>query len=338
MRHYFRIGLLMLLLSRAGYAQQYKYLVMKGGGIRGIAYAGALEVLENRHITPGIEKVAGTSVGAIVGTLFCMGYKAREIDTIMLGLHIQSFNDGHWFFIGGEKRMRKKFGWFRGEKLEKWLGKLILEKTGNENTTFLQLHQLALKNQDYKDFYVTASNLSKQRLEVFSWETYPNLSIKTAVRASASIPLYYRAVFIDSDGHVADEPMDTGNYNVFVDGGLLNNFPITLFNEKSDGDGINKYTLGLKLDRPEQIKYYQERPGLAPYPIRSFNNYLGALYTLALEQLTKSVPYPLESKQTIYISHSNISPKVRRINRKEKIQLFENGKNAAEAFFRGTHG
>ena len=66
--------LIAVLLPILAPAQQYKYLVLKGGGIRGIAYVGALQVLENKKITTGIEKVAGTSVGAITGTLFSMAY------------------------------------------------------------------------------------------------------------------------------------------------------------------------------------------------------------------------------------------------------------------------
>ncbi len=306
---------------------------MKGGGIRGIAYTGALRVLEEKHITPGIEKVAGTSVGAIVGVMFALGYSAGEIETIMYQIDIKTFNDGAWFFIGGQKRMRKKYGWYKGNRLESWLGNLIQARTGNENLTFLQLHQLSLKDKKYKDLYVTATNLSKQRLEIFSWETYPNLPIKTAVRASASVPLYYGAVFIDSAGNVANQPDATERYNVFADGGLVANYPITIFNESGDS-GINQYTLGLKLDRPEQIRYYPNHTGLAPYRIGSFKNYLGALYNVTIEQITRSLPYDVEKKNTIYISNGNLSPKVRRITIAQKKALYENGKLGAEKFFR----
>ncbi len=327
--------LLASLLYCNTHAQQYKYLVLKGGGIRGIAYTGALKVLEEQNITPSIEKVAGTSVGAITGALLCVSYSAHQMEEIMFRLNIKTFNDGRGYFIGGQKRVRKNFGWYRGDKLEQWIGKQIKEQTGNEHTTFSQLHQLAQKNKKYKDLYVTATNLTKQSLEVFSWETYPDMQIKTAVRASVSVPLYFGAVFMDSTGKIVESPDHNTRYNVFVDGGLIANYPITIFNNNHENttDAINEGTLGLKLDRPEQIEWYENNTGIAPYDIHSFAGYLGALYNLTIEQLNKNVPYSEEKKHTIYISTSNLSPRVRHISDEQKQLLFNNGEDAAKRFF-----
>ena len=249
-------------------------------------------------------------------------------------MKIQTFNDGEWFFIGGQKRMRKNYGWYKGRKLEDWLGTLIQQKTGNENTTFAQLHALHLKDPKYKDLYVTATDLTLQRTVVFNYLTYPDLPLKVAVRASASVPLYYGAVFIDSAGRYANKPIEGGNYHVFADGGLLANYPITLFNEPADSGRINPHTLGLKLDRPEQINYYPTSAGLAPYDIRGFKNYLGALYTLTIEHLNTSLPYAVEKKNTIYISNGNMSPRVRHISAEQKDDLYNNGKARAEQIFK----
>ena len=43
---------------------QFKNLVFEGGGVKGIAYAGALQVLETQNGMPDIKRVAGTSAGA----------------------------------------------------------------------------------------------------------------------------------------------------------------------------------------------------------------------------------------------------------------------------------
>jgi len=315
--------------------QEYKYLVLKGGGIRGIAYTGALKVLEDRHLTQTMERVAGTSVGAITGTLFALGYTTDQMQEIMLGLDISSFNDGEWFFIGGQKRVRKNYGWYKGKRLEQWIGRHIKERTGDEQTTFLQLHHLAQTDKKYKDLYITATNLTKQRTEVFSWETYPNMPIKTAVRASAAIPLYFGAVFMDSTGNVINRPKKNMNYNVYVDGGLLANYPINIFDTKEDtaANVIDKYTIGLNLERPEQIAYSKEQEGIAPYNIHSFFSYVAALYNLTIEQLNKNTNQAEERKHTIYISTSNLSPKVRHITIEQKKMLFHNGAEGAKAFF-----
>jgi NTE family protein len=335
------LAAVLLLSTKHLLAQPYKYLVLKGGGIRGIAYTGALEVLEENHLTHDIEKVAGTSVGAITGTLFSFGYSAKQMQDIMFDLDIASFNDGSWFFLGGQKRMRKNYGWYKGHKLEQWMGRQIAAQTGSENTTFMQLHQLALTNKKYKDLYITATNLTLQRLEIFSWETHPDMPVKTAVRASASVPLYFGAVFIDSTGQAVERPDKNRRYDIYADGGLMDNYPIDLFNEIADNTKarINKYTLGLKLQRPEQITYEQNHTGLAPYDIHSFPAYLGALYNITIEQLNKKYIDPQDEKRhSIQISTSNLSPRVRHITEKQKKLLFDNGAQAARAFLAALPG
>jgi len=327
----------LLVLSIQLHAQDYKYLVLKGGGIRGIAYVGAFKVMEEKSILPGIEKVAGTSVGAITGALLCLGYSAAQMEAIMRKTVIAGFNDGEWFFIGGQKRMRRNFGWYKGRKLEEWIGKLVAARTGNAHTTLLQLHQLALIDRKFKDLYVTATNLSRQRLDVFSWETHPNMPVAAAVRASASIPLYYGAVFLDSLGNPVEHPKKDVFYDVYVDGGLMANYPLQLFNsgEHIPGEQVCKNTLGLKLERPEQISYYTGHTGIAPYDIHTLPTYIAALYNLTIEQLNRNVAYEQERRNTIYISTGNLSPRVRHISDDQKQLLFDNGEQAARKFFDG---
>ncbi len=60
----------------------FKNLVFEGGGVKGIAYVGALEVLEKEGILGSIERVAGTSAGAMVAVLVALGYTATELSLI----------------------------------------------------------------------------------------------------------------------------------------------------------------------------------------------------------------------------------------------------------------
>ena len=57
-------------------APPYRNLVMEGGGIRGIAYGGALLELEQRGVLAGLRRVGGTSAGAIQAALLAVGYSA----------------------------------------------------------------------------------------------------------------------------------------------------------------------------------------------------------------------------------------------------------------------
>ena len=72
----------------------YKNLALEGGGLRGIAYAGAFKALEENGTMQQIENIAGSSAGAIAGLMISIGYKADEIDSILMSLKFQRFNDG----------------------------------------------------------------------------------------------------------------------------------------------------------------------------------------------------------------------------------------------------
>ncbi|WP_247237436.1 patatin-like phospholipase family protein [Telluribacter sp. SYSU D00476] len=251
-----KLALLLILVGKA-YAQQpdIRNLVFEGAGIRGIAYAGVIEVLEEQDRLSGVQKVGGTSAGAITALLVSLGYTSAEIAEIISSTQFNRFNDGRLFFLGGVARMNSKFGWYRGEKFTAWLAGLIENKTGNGDITFEELSQ-----RGFKDLYVTATCLNKQRLLVFSKETYPRMKVKDAVRASMSIPLYFRAVFIDSTGQVHRKLDPSKKLDVVVDGGLIGNFPITLF-DRTETDSVQKkyripdpQTLGIRIDSDPQIR------------------------------------------------------------------------------------
>jgi NTE family protein len=299
---------------------------LEGGGIRGIAYVGALEELERRHVLDSIQNISGTSVGAMAGCLIAVGYKAAEVKELLYSLRVQSFNDGYWFFLGGQWRMRHLYGWYNGDVLEHWIDKLVAAKTGKTGLTLLELHELTLNNSIYKDLYVTASNLSKQRLVIFDWKHFPDMELATAVRASMSIPLYYKAMRLDSNGRKSESK----TADVFVDGGLTMNYPLTVF----DNGSPNPQTLGLKLERPEQIDYYSKDKAIAPYHISNFRSYVGALYNLTIETLARKGSMEDEAFRTIYISTAGVNPKVKRVSKKQKDLLCQSGLEAAQRFFK----
>ena len=56
-------------------------LVLGGGGAKGAAHIGVLKVLEEAGIP--IDYIAGTSMGAIVGGLYAIGYSPQEIDSLV---------------------------------------------------------------------------------------------------------------------------------------------------------------------------------------------------------------------------------------------------------------
>ncbi|MEP7107683.1 MAG: patatin-like phospholipase family protein [Ferruginibacter sp.] len=320
----------------------YENLVLEGGGVRGLAYAGAFSVLENRGILQQINKVAGTSAGAIAGVMISVGYNAAEIDSIMRSLPVEEFNDGRGGILGKYRRVRNKFGLYKGEKFELWVQQLIKYKTGDANLTFTGLHQLHLQNNLFKDFYCTATNLSKQQLDIFSKEHTPEMSIALAVRISGGLPLYFEPVILD-DHFQKIEKTDTLSFrNYYVDGGMLANYPISIFDTcenkgnplQCDKLWFNPQTLGIKLERPAQIDSLKNNStNIPPFHIRSLRDYIHAFNNLIIERLNRKYPnLENEKDRTIYISYGSIFSRVRKIKPGEKEMLYNNGVKAAIDF------
>ena len=302
-----------------------KNLVFEGGGVRGIAYAGALRVLEERGSLSAVERVGGTSVGAITALLVALGYHADEMTAVLSGLKLEQFNDGRWFFVGGLNRLTRRYGWYRGERFERWVETLVQQKTGKANLTFRELHER--RGNGFSDLFVTGTDLTEQKTVVFSYQHTPEVPIKTAVRVSMSVPLYFGAVFMDDTYQLVKKPRKGQRYHILVDGGLTANYPINLF----DTDGQpNPETLGLKLERPEQIRQLQTTSQLAPYPIRNVNEYISAFYNFVIENLNPASD--ADKDRTIYISMEGIRPRVRKMLPSETDRLYQSGERAARLF------
>lgn len=328
--------LLVALLPSQAQSPVYRNLVMEGGGIKGIAYGGALAELESRGVLQSITRVAGTSAGAIQAALFALGYNADEITEIIHSTPIESFNDDG-FIVKGTKRLLKKFGWYKGDAFHMKMLTLIAQRTGNPNLTFADLHELA-KTYPFRDLYVTGANLTEQRIEIFSHETYPTMRIADAVRISMSIPLFYEAIWLDSKGKVWED--GCAECQLFVDGGLLMNYPVEVFdrpefikNIHNTGEKpFNTETIGLRLERCDQIDYdLNQNQTIAPRTIQDFGTYMSALSGLLMRNVAP--PHPRDPERTIYINDLGFSSMPRKVPVTEKEMLLNSGRQAVLEFF-----
>ncbi len=323
---------------------QYKNLVFEGGGIRGIAYAGALKSLEEKGVLAGVERVAGTSAGSIIGLMVSVGYTAAEVDSIMTSLRIEQFNDGKGGLIGKYTRVKRFYGIHKGDVFERWLEKLVINKTGIPDCSFTQLDSLRQRDSKYKSFYCVGTNLTHQQAQTFCSRTTPRLSLKVAVRISCAIPLFYEPVLLDSLGMVVQHPVKERHYQVYVDGGILANYPINIFDScRSGGDPLfcedvvhNYQTLGLKLDRNEQVEQLANTTAIPPYSIDNLNDYLSAFMNLIMETMNRKPKLENEKGRTIYIGYGNIFSKPRKMSIKEKKALYESGQMGVIRFFSET--
>ncbi len=340
-----KIVFILLLLPSLGFAQQHEYknLVLEGGGIRGLAYAGVFSVLEEKGILQQVEKVGGSSAGSVAGMLVCIGYSAREIDSLMMELPLEKFNDGNGGLLGKYARFKRKFGLYKGEAFEKWLKSLVAHKTGNPLLTFEQLHALRLKNNLYKDLYCTGTNLSKQQLEIFSVDHTPSIPIALAVRVSAGIPLYFEPIALDNQLQRIKKSDTTSFVNYYVDGGMLCNYPISMFDTCENSNNpllcdkvkFNQQTIGIKLESPQQIDSLNRNSVKIPaYKIHKHSEYLFAFSNLLMETLSRKYPgLENEKGRTIYVSQGNVFSTIKKTSQEEKLMLYGNGVKAATDFF-----
>jgi len=315
----------------------YRNLVFKGGGIRGVAYLGVVEELERLGYMEKFQRVAGSSVGAIAALMVSLKLPAHEIKLIFDTLDFSKIPQGRsedqpdtilnrLELATCSKRLLKTFGWYSSVYFYNWLKDVIAgQMKGKPDATFADLKQAG-----YRDLYVIVSNMTKHRAEVMSVETTPDVAIADAIRMSMSIPLYFEA--LHHNGHMF------GEGDLFVDGGLFNNYPLNVFDRP---EAVNKYlsgqrkvnwrTLGLYLYREKD----KEKPGLEnPSTLIDFIKLLMEnLYTT--HQLTALTPDELDQQRTIRIGDCGVSSTEFNIKPDDEVYtaLFESGREAVRSFF-----
>jgi NTE family protein len=327
------VCLLMGTLALPAQSQPYQNLVFEGAGIRGIAYTGAVEELEARGILSGIERYGGTSAGAIIALALALDYDAGEIREVLRDTKFQRFNDGGGLLIGGVYRLLRHYGWYRSQRFSQWLATLITAKAGQPDLTFQQLYDLT-----GHDFYAVGTNLTQQRMEIFSRETHPQMRVQDAVRISMSIPLYFEAPLVDAQGRIYRKPPRGHPTDVIVDGGIIGNFPIQIFDQVDTMQNrpmrnANPATLGIKIESDEQIDFYRQGRGLHPQPIGNLREYVQAFYLFTLETLNSQPLTPADWQRTILLSSAGIGPKIKRLSDQEVAALVESGRAGVVRYF-----
>lgn len=203
-------------------------LIFQGGGVKGIAYVDALKESLNKIIDlNNIKRVGGTSAGAITAVLLGVGYNLNEIEALLNQFKFESLLDkdpkvkNHFLALAkGVNSMdifavitkvlylhweceRKDFddikiGFFSGKDFLTWIEDRIFEKLHIKHATFKDLQLKINKNIDkidklneFKSIFLTGTNLTTGKIEIFSYLHSPNMIISDAVRISMSIPIFF---------------------------------------------------------------------------------------------------------------------------------------------------
>lgn len=307
-------------------------LVCEGGGVRGIALVGALEVLEEKRYLA--QNRAGTSAGAIVATLHAAGFEAKELRDIIAETRFTSFIDLGLLDLIPPAGIIYEHGIYEGDTFLKWFQSLLKEKNVE---TFGDLAHPDYADQDpvYRHkVQVIATDLSSRQLLVLPRDAAklgiedPNeLDVALAVRMSMSIPLFFEPVrFRNPRTHMT---------HVIVDGGVLSNYPVWLF----DSDGSPDWpTFGLRLVEEDTASDAIAAPSdkvqripKGPLGLYRFGRSLIETMVTAHDRL-----YIEEAQfaRTIPIPTCGISTVDFRLSDEDADRLYESGRDAAERFLK----
>ncbi len=131
-------------------AYLFRNLVFEGGGVKGIAYVGALEALRERGVLDNIERVGGTSAGAINAILVGLNYSEAETRELLWELDFNNFMDDTFGIFRDTDRLLDEFGWYKGDYFMEWIGDLVARKAGHRGATFGELK----RDGGYRDLYL----------------------------------------------------------------------------------------------------------------------------------------------------------------------------------------
>lgn len=327
-------------------AYEFKNLVFEGGGVKGIAYVGALDVFSDKGLIDSVERVGGTSAGAINAVLLALNYSYKETKDILWSLDFNNFLDDSWGVLRDADRLVHDFGWYKGDYFRKWIGDLIKKKTGNSESTFADIEALKPKR-NFKSLYFMGTNLSTRFCEIFSAEHTPRICVADAVRISMSIPLFFAA-------------KRSARGDVYVDGGVLDNYPIKLFDRMKYMDSTNymepeyykkinanltdierpisqyvynKETLGFRLDSKEEISVFRDQAEPPHHKIDNFFDYTWALINTVLEAQQNTHLHSDDWARTVYIDTLGVGTTDFDLDDAKKKALIKSGKDNTLKYF-----
>lgn len=184
-------------------------LCIAGASHRGIAYIGALRRLEELELLAynKLKRVVGVSAGALVLFSYINGIDTNVFLEHIINCELSLFKD--------IELSSEPIGFLRGYNIRQWIIQMVIDFTKNENITMKQLYE-----KTGIDFIIGTVCLGSG-IEYISHASHPDMKVYQALISSANIPIVFKPYEVD------------GKY--YVDGALLDNFPIHLLDENAVG-------------------------------------------------------------------------------------------------------
>jgi len=200
-----------------------KNLVISGGGYNGLCVLGVLnELMKSNYIVhSNIEKIYGTSVGSIVGLIYCLNIDLEDLKAFMINRPWNNFVDVSFDNI---LKIIEKKGLLDVTFIKKFVKKLFILKEISTDITFKELYEST--NIELHTYHV---ELNKYELVDCNYKSKPNMKVLNAVYYSCSLP------YLFSPGKFNDD--------LCLDGGLICAFPLNICLEENK----EEETLGIEI-------------------------------------------------------------------------------------------
>jgi NTE family protein len=294
----------------------YENLVFEGGGVKGAAYAGALQVIGERKLYQNVKRVAGTSAGSITAGLLAVGAGPEGLMESILKADFEKFISGCGWVFGDIYRLLMRYGIYSGDGFTKILKSYVSKYSKQSpDLTFAQLEQLVYQNpKKFKHLSVITSNITTKQIHVFNSKNTPNIPIWKAIRCSMSIPMVFEPYKIDN--------------NYFMDGGLAWNYPIEIYDKKEGDEDIpNPKTLGFYLESPDDSGFKPPKS-----KINSLESAGMAMLDFLNSNANSKFIQASDKNRTVFIDDLGVRTTDFDISLKDKKRLIKQGRIATELF------
>ena len=297
-----RFAIFLFIIVPMGLMSQTVGLVLSGGGAKGMTHIGVIHALEDSGIP--IDCITGTSIGAVIGSLYAMGYSPEEMMEILMSPRFRKCYTGGTdeediYFIKKDAPSPEFFN--VQSAISDSLNfsnvlptNLIDPKYMNIEILELFAQATATCNGDFDDLFVpfrcVASNVYEKQSLVFRQG-----DLGDAVRASMSFPFVFKPIEID--GQLA------------YDGGIFNNFPADVMKQDFHPD----FTIG------SVVTQNSSRP--------DNDDLIGQVEAMIMERSN----YVLSDSSGILLSFDNLSSEVSLLDFSQAQRLYDLGYTAAIA-------
>jgi len=218
-----------------------KNLVISGGGYNGLCVLGVLNELmkSNYLLHSNIEKIYGTSVGSIVGLIFCLNIDLEDLKAFMINRPWNNFVDVSFDNI---LKIIEKKGLLDVTFIKKFVKKLFILKEISTDITFNELYENT--GIELHTYHV---ELNKYELVDCNYKSKPDMKVLDAVYYSCSLP------YLFSPGKFNDD--------LCLDGGLLCSFPLNICLEENE----EEETLGIEICSNSNLITISEKSNIFEY-------------------------------------------------------------------------